>query len=147
MRRAFFLLWLASLPAVVFPVPLRCQGELPPQASPREASSGLALEWEKDFDLLYDLEGKDPAGEAAESRRKALELERQGLEARIEELRERLGALTGSYSTELLLREMLTLDVGTLQEVQAILRRELADAERRRKEVEETLRRLPGGKP
>ena len=106
----------------------------------------MALEWEKDFDLLYDLEGADPVRQAAESRRKALELERRGLLNRTAELKERLGALEGSYSTEMLLREMMALDVGTLQEVQTVLRRELAEAEGRLKEVEEALRKLPGGR-
>jgi len=146
MRSAFLLLLSAALLVAVPPAPLRSQETPPPQAPNREGSSALALQWEKDFDLLYDLEGADPARDAAETRRKALELERQGLDARIGALRERLGALEGSYSTELLLREMLTLDVGTPQEVQAVLRRELADAEGRRKEVEEALRRLPGGR-
>ncbi|MGC8762638.1 MAG: hypothetical protein ACP5VN_03235 [Acidobacteriota bacterium] len=146
MRRALSPVLSAFLLAAVPAVPPWSQ-ETPPPAAAREGSSGLALQWEKDFDLLYDLEGADPVREAAETRRKALELERQGLDVRIGELRERLRSLEGSYSTELLLREMLALDVGTLQEVQAVLRRELAAAEGRRKEVEEALRRLPGGRP
>jgi chromosome segregation ATPase len=147
MRSALLFLLSTSLLVAVTPTPLRGQETPPPQALEREGASTLALQWERDFDLLYDLEGADPAREAAETRRRALELERQGLDARIGALRERLGALEGSYSTELLLREMLTLDVGTLQEVQAVLRRELAAAEGRRKEVEEALRKLPGGRP
>lgn len=147
MRSAFALFLSASLLAAASPAALRSQDPPPSEAPEGESASGLALQWEKDFDLLYDLEGADPVREAAESRRKALEMERQGLEARIAALRERLGTLEGSYSTEVLLREMLALDVGTLQEVQAVLRRELAAAEGRRKEVEEALRRLPGGRP
>jgi ferritin-like metal-binding protein YciE len=69
-------------------------------------------------------------------------MERKALVERLADLELRLATVQGSYSTEALLREMLAQDVASLQEVQVNLQRDIADTERRIKDVDEVLRRL-----
>ncbi|MEW5763899.1 MAG: hypothetical protein ACOYXN_06755 [Acidobacteriota bacterium] len=104
---------------------------------------GVALSWDRDFDLIYDWETPpEPERAVAGRRREGYELERKALEDRLADLTARMAAVQGSYSTEALLKEMLAQDVASLQEVQDNLRKEMADTERRIKEVDQVLRRL-----
>jgi hypothetical protein len=136
---------LAAAVLVLLPSLLgRTQGV--PSGADRKADpllTGIALSWDRDFDLIYDWE-TPPEPERAEygRRREGFETERRALEERLADLELRLAAVQGSYTTEALLREMLAQDVASLQEVQNNLRRDMADTERRIKEVDEVLRRL-----
>ncbi len=105
--------------------------------------TGVALSWDRDFDLIYDWETPpEPERVDFKRRREGYEMERRALEERLADLELRLATVQGSYSTEALLREMLAQDVASLQEVQDNLRRDMAHTERRIKEVDEVLRRL-----
>jgi hypothetical protein len=124
--------------------PVRAQqGPLVPGQAADPLLTGIALSWDRDFDLMYDWE-TPPEPERAESgrRREGYEMERKALVERLADLELRLATVQGSYSTEALLREMLAQDVASLQEVQVNLQRDIADTERRIKDVDEVLRRL-----
>jgi hypothetical protein len=118
----------------------------PPQKD--EVETGIppgaeALVWDRDFDLLLELTNEPtPAQLALESKRLAIEKERQVLVARRLDLSRRLESLQGSYTSETLLNEMLRLGVSDLQAVQKTLRDDLKRTDDRIQDLDFQLKRL-----
>jgi hypothetical protein len=102
-----------------------------------------ALAWDRDFDLLLELSDEPtPAEIALESKMAALEKERQVLVTQRQDLKRRLEALQGSFTSETLLNEMLRLGVSDLQSVQKTLRDDLEQTDDRIRDLDFKLKRL-----
>lgn len=103
--------------------------------------------WERDFDLLLD-SGEVPGPEAlALAARKAdLEAERDRLQQKLDDLRQRQSSIQGSYTTEALLEEMLRQDAHSLQAVQANLAAWIQETEAKLRDVDRNIALLKQGK-
>jgi hypothetical protein len=113
------------------------------QAEGGMSSGAEALAWDRDFDLLLELTNEPtPAQLAKESKRMAIEKERQALIARRQDLNRRLEALQGSFTSETLLNEMLRLGVSDLQAVQKTLRDDLKRTDDQIQDLDFQLKRL-----
>jgi len=116
-------------------------------AEPAESQSGPGgidpVAWERDFDLLLEVRNIPTKGElVAAARLQALTQERDGEQAKLEDVKKRLARLQGTYSTEVLLNEMLQLDVKDFQSVQTKLEEEAKAHRKRLLEIEDQLKHL-----
>lgn len=110
-----------------------------PQAAPRDE----AMTWDRDFDLLLELNAAPTkAQQAAEERRQALEKERADLADRLDDLQSRLAAIEGTYTSEALLNEMLRQGVGDVQSAQANLRLWIRKDQERVREIDAELQKM-----
>lgn len=102
-----------------------------------------AMAWDRDFDLLLELK-KEPTKAQREilTRRAALEQERRTLLEQLADLRSRLAAVEGTYTTEAILSEMLRQGVAGMPEAQENLRAWIERDEVRLKEIDARLLRL-----
>lgn len=112
------------------------------EASPagRAAPAGgadEAMAWDRDFDLLLELKG-EPTKAQREilTRRAALEQERRTLLEQLADLRSRLAAVEGTYTTEAILGEMLRQGVADMPAAQENLRAWIERDEARLKEID-----------
>ena len=92
----------------------------PPAAS---GGTGEAMAWDRDFDLLLELK-KEPTKAQREitSKRADLEQERLNLLEQLDDLRARMAAVEGSYTSEAILGEMLRQGVADMTTAQENLR-------------------------
>ena len=121
-------------------------GQAPP-ADAASPSSDEALAWDRDFDLLLELK-KIPtkAQNEAEIRRATLLAERESLQQSLADLKFRLSAVEGTYTTEAILNEMLRQGTGDMQAAQENLRAWIKRDEARMKETDVQLHRLAAGR-
>ncbi len=120
-----------------------------PAGADKAAGADEALAWDRDFDLLLELKNTPTKTQrAAENERAALLKERDGLASKVAELKARLAAVEGTYTTEALLTEMLRQDVADMQSVRDNLRRWIKADEDRMSDIDARLKAIapPGAR-
>ena len=116
----------------------------PAPAVPKDVDpSTEAMAWDRDFDLLLEL-NKAPTKVQAiqEDKRKAIAGEREEVRAHMAALEARLAAVEGTYTTEAVLNEMLRQEVADMLTVQDNLRRWIKEDDDRIKELDAKLQKL-----
>ena len=115
----------------------------PPTPAATPPAQEEAMAWDRDFDLLLELKAAPTKAQVeAEERRASLEKERSELIEHLEDLRSRLSAIEGTYTSETLLNEMLRQGVGDTQAAKDNLGKWIRQDEERLKEVEATLLKM-----
>ena len=141
--------WMAALPLLILWLPL--PGQQPPaqQPAPAPAKEGsqerlsTALDWDRDFDLLLEVENQPTRAQLLlASRIEGLEKQEESLSKQLADLKARSAALEGTYTTEALLKEMLRQGVSDLQSVQRNLKNDTDRTQARLFEVQAELARL-----
>lgn len=128
-------------------LPALCQAA--PAGVDKAPVADEALAWDRDFDLLLELKhAPTKTQKAAEDERAALLKERDGLASKVAELKARLAAVEGTYTTEALLTEMLRQDVADMQSVRDNLRRWIKADEDRMSDIDARLKAIapPGAR-
>jgi hypothetical protein len=116
--------------------------EKPSEPEP-SAGSTDPMAWERDFELLLEAQNIPTKGQLVSSARMAALLqERDAEEAKLVDAKKRLAQLRGTYTTEVLLNEMLRLEVRDFQSVQAKLEAEIRLHQRRLSEISDQIKRL-----
>jgi hypothetical protein len=101
------------------------------------------MTWERDFDLLLEVQNIPTKGQImASARLEALTKERDTEQAKLDDVTKRLALLQGTYTTEALLNEVLRLDAKDFQSVQAKLQEEIRQHKKRLSEIDDQLKRL-----
>lgn len=112
----------------------------PPEA---EAQGFDAMAWERDFDLLLEVENIPTKGQLLlQARREALQNEAERLELKISEARKLQRTLETSYTSEALLQEMIDRGVPDAASVQKNLKEEIRRDGQRLGEIRAQLKRL-----
>ncbi|MGA9751930.1 MAG: hypothetical protein WBS54_09090 [Acidobacteriota bacterium] len=141
--------WMAALLLLILWLPL--PGQEPPAKQPAPAPAGegsqerlsTALEWDRDFDLLLEVENQPTRAQILiASRIEGLEKQEESLSKQLADLKARSAALEGTYTTEALLKEMLRQGVSDLQSVQRNLKNDTDRTQARLFEVQAELARL-----
>ncbi|MGC8723125.1 MAG: hypothetical protein ACP5VF_04570 [Acidobacteriota bacterium] len=144
--------WMAASLLVILWLPLPAQEPPAKRLAPPPAKGGgqerlsTALEWDRDFDLLLEVENQPTRAQLLlASRIEDLEKQEEHLSQQLADLRARSAALEGTYTTEALLREMLRQGVSDLQSVQRNLKNDTDRTQARLLEVQSELARLRRG--
>lgn len=123
-------------PAVVPAVPPADSGAPAPGADE-------AMAWDRDFDLLLELKNEPTKAQRETATRRAdLEQERRNLLAQLDDLRARLAAVEGTYTSEAILNEMLRQGVADMPAAQENLRSWIRRDEARVKDLDARIMRL-----
>ena len=141
--------WMVSLLLLMLWLPLQGQERLAKGPAPAPAGKGsqerlsTALEWDRDFDLLLEVENQPTRAQLLlASRIEGLEKQEESLSQQLADLKARTAALEGTYTTEALLKEMLRQGVSDLQSVQRNLKNDTDRTQARLLEVQAELARL-----
>lgn len=103
----------------------------------------MSLRWNRDFDLLIDMEDVPTlAQKKLEKRRNALLKERASLKRKLADLDDRIAAISGTFTNEVLLDEMLKLKVKDAASVRRKLQEQRAGTVRRIIEIDRSLKAL-----
>lgn len=114
-----------------------------PAPQGEESAAIDPMTWERDFDLLLEVQNIPTKGQLiASAREAALIQERDSEQAKLEDVKKRLALLQGSYTTEALLNEVLRLGVTDFQSVQTKLEEEIREHSKRINDIDEQLKRL-----
>ena len=123
-------------PAAVAPAPTA-------DATASAPGADEAMAWDRDFDLLLELKNEPTkAQRETASRRADLELERRTLIEQLAEMRARLAAVEGTYTSEAILSEMLRQGVADMPAAQENLRSWIRRDEARLKDLDVRIMRL-----
>lgn len=110
-----------------------------------DKAQGMALRWDRDFDLLIDMKDVPTlAQKKLEQEKKILIAERDSLKRTLASLDKRLAVVNGSFSNEALVEEMLKLKEHDAASVRKTLREQKARTQQRIAEVERSLKALSG---
>jgi len=102
-----------------------------------------AMAWDRDFDLLLELNNAPTKTQTIqEDKRKALLQEREKVLAHMTDLEARLAAVEGTYTTEAVLNEMLRQGVGEMLTAQDNLKRWIKEDDDRLKDLDAKLQKL-----
>lgn len=142
MKSSLLAFWVPVLMGALLAVAAADPPQSPPAAQTPEVGD-QALRWERDFDLLLDLQNvPSPADLVRQARIEELKNQRRALRAHLADLQGRWAALQGTYTTETLLNEMLRQGVPSLQEVQKNLKDEMDQTTAKIQNLDDKLRRL-----
>ena len=101
------------------------------------------MTWERDFDLLLEVQKIPTKGQLiASARLAALMQERESEQAKLDDVKKRLALLQSTYTSEALLNEVLRLDAKDFQSVQTKLEDEIRQHTKRLSEIDQQLKRL-----
>lgn len=120
-----------------------------PKSADAEGSAADPMTWERDFDLLIEVEKIPTKGQLLrQAKRDELMEELDQVQRRLDDSKKRLKALDTSYTTDLLMEEMIRQGVPDLQSVEKNLKDQIRKDSARATELQILLKRLdqPGGK-
>ncbi len=141
-RMAALLLSILWLPLPGQEPPAKRPAPAPAKEGSQERLS-TALEWDRDFDLLLEVENQPTRAQILiASRIEGLEKQEESLSKQLADLKARSASLEGTYTTEALLKEMLREGVSDLQSVQRNLKDDTDRTQARLFEVQAELARL-----
>lgn len=120
---------------------MAAMASLPPR---RSEALDPAMRWDRDFDLLLEMEAVPTLAERKLAlQRKTLLSERRSKTKELRDLKNRLTAITGSFSSSDVLREMLRQKVDNMDSARTNLKREIRETVRRIEEIDKALKWLP----
>jgi len=103
----------------------------------------MALRWDRDFDLLIDMEDVPTLAQKKQKQEKKILLaEKTSLKRKLADLDRRMAAVSGSFTNEALLEEMLRLKKRDAASVRKELRKRRAGLQRRIAEIDRSLKVL-----
>ena len=119
------------------------QAPAPPTTPQAVAPSTEAMAWDRDFDLLLEI-NKAPTKiqTIQEGKRKALAKEREEVLTHETDLKARLAAVEGTFTTEAVLNEMLRQGVADMLTAQDNLRQWIKEDDDRVRELDAKLQKL-----
>lgn len=109
--------------------------------------AGIAIRWDDDFDLILEYrQGDEQEAKRIRDRVRPLQDERDLLAEEVTRLEMRRQRLEGSYSTEMLLEEMLDLNVKSASEAIEALEERIAWKRERMAELDREMQRARRGR-
>lgn len=132
----------AALVWLLLNVAVASRAQTPPSPASQRPAQEEALAWDRDFDLLLELKATPTKAErTAEEEKAQLAKERVEVGEHLDDLKSRLAAIEGTYTSEALLNEMLRQGVADVQTAQGNLRKWIRKDEDRIREIDSELQR------